>query len=293
MFLLYAIPFLYLICFGGLAYYIIRIIHAGTETYNKVYTEETSRQFADIFLFIPPRRIADLAWAASVASFLLIFLIAGDFSSTAGMIRGFIIGALAAGLTLNLPRWYLAILKRRRAEQFNEQLIDALMTMSNALRSGSSIIQAFEHIVRQNTLPISQEFNLFLQETRLGVRFEEALANLNARVNSDDLTIMIRAIEIARQTGGNLTEVFDKISAMIRERMRIQKRIMALTSQGRLQGIVVGIMPVLLVIAMFILDPKMMLSFFTAPAGIIIAFAALILEIAGALMIRKIINIDI
>lgn len=293
MFLPYAIPILYLICFSGLAYYIIRIIQSGAETYNKVYTEETSRQFADIFLFIPPRRISELAWAASVVTFLVLFFLAGDFSSTSGTIRGVFFGALAAGLTLNLPRWYLALLKRRRAEQFNEQLVDALMTMSNALRSGASIIQAFEHIVRQNQAPISQEFNLFLQETRLGVRFEEALANLNARINSDDLTIMIRAIEIARQTGGNLTEVFDKISAMIRERMRIQKRIMALTSQGRLQGIVVGIMPVLLVIAMFVLDPKMMISFFTAPAGIIIALAAVILEIAGALMIRKIINIDI
>jgi len=289
----YAIPILYLICFSGLAYYIIRIIQSGAETYNKVYTEETARQFADIFLFIPPRRISELAWAASVAAFLILFFLAGDFSSTSGTIRGIIFGALAAGLTLNLPRWYLAVLKRRRAEQFNEQLVDALMTMSNALRSGASIIQAFEHIVRQNQTPISQEFNLFLQETRLGVRFEDALANLNTRVNSDDLTIMIRAIEIARQTGGNLTEVFDKISAMIRERMRIQKRITALTSQGRLQGIVVGIMPVLLVIAMFVLDPKMMISFFTAPVGIIIAFAAVILEIAGALMIRKIINIDI
>lgn len=293
MFLPYAISFLYLICFAGLTFYIVQIVRTGTENYNKAYSEETSRQFADIFLFIPPRRISEMAWAASVVSFLLLFFLTGDFSSTAGTIRGLFFGALAAGLTLNLPRWYLAILKRRRAEQFNEQLVDALMTMSNALRSGSSIIQAFEHIVRQNLSPISQEFNLFLQETRLGVRFEEALANLNTRVNSDDLTIMIRAIEIARQTGGNLTEVFDKISAMIRERMRIQKRIMALTSQGRLQGIVVGIMPVLLVIAMFVLDPKMMLSFFTAPIGIIIAFAALILEIAGALMIRKIINIDI
>jgi len=293
MFSAYAIPLLYLICFSGLAYYIIGIIQSGTETYNKVYTEETSRQFADIFLFIPPRRISELAWAAAVAAFLLLFFLTGDFSSTAGTIRGFFFGALAAGLALNLPRWYLALLKRRRAEQFNEQLVDALMTMSNALRSGASIIQAFEHIVRQNLTPISQEFNLFLQETRLGVKFEDALANLNTRINCEDLTIMIRAIEIARQTGGNLTEVFDKISAMIRERMRIQKRITALTSQGRLQGIVVGIMPVFLMAAMFLLDPKMMVSFFTSPLGIIIAFVALVLEIIGALMIRKIINIDI
>lgn len=291
--LFYVIPCLYLICFAGLTFYIAQIARSGTETYNKAYTEETARKFADIFLFIPPKRIAELAWAVSMVSFLLFFILTGDFSSVAGTIRGLVISGIAAGVMLNLPRWYLAILKRRRLEQFNEQLVDGLMTMSNSLRSGSSIIQAFEHIVRQNQTPISQEFNLFLQETRLGVKFEEALANLNKRIDSEDLTIMIRAIEIARQTGGNLTEVFDKISAMIRERLRIQKRIMALTSQGRLQGIVVGVMPVILVIAMFVLDSEMMISFFTAPLGVLIAFAAIILEIIGALLIRKIIHIDI
>jgi tight adherence protein B len=291
--MLIIIPLLYLICFAGLTYYIAQIVAVGAETYNKAYSEETARQFADIFLFIPPKRIAELAWLISGLSFLLLFFLTGDFDSLAGITRGLIISGAVGGLMLNLPRWYLAILKSRRLEQFNEQLVDGLITMSNSLRSGSSIIQAFEHIVRQNQPPISQEFNLFLQETRLGVRFEEALANLNKRVASDDLTIMIRAIEIARQTGGNLTEVFDKISSLIRERLRMQKRIMALTSQGRMQGIVVGAMPVILIAAMFVLDPQMMLSFFTSPAGIIIAFIAIILEVVGALLIRKIIKIDI
>lgn len=293
MFLLYAIPTLYLVCFSGLVYYILQILKTGAETYNSAYSEETSRQFADIFLFLPPRRIVELAWSAAAVVFLLFFFVAGDFSTPAGTVRGIVVGGVAAGLTLNAPRWQLAIMKRRRLAKFNEQLVDALMTMSNSLRSGSSILQAFEHIVRQNQAPISQEFNLFLQETRLGVKFEDALANLSARVGSEDLTIMIRAIEIARQTGGNLTEVFDKISAIIRERLRIQKRIESLTAQGRMQGIIVGVMPVLLVIAMFVLDPKLMLGFFTSPLGIVIALAALLMETAGALMIRKIINIDI
>lgn len=290
---LFIIPLLYLVCFAGLTFYILQVIRTGTETYNKVYTAETSRQFADIFLFIPPQRIAELAWGCALAGFLLCFFLAGDFAAPAGVIRGLVAGGAAAGLLLNLPRWHLAILKRRRLEQFNEQLVEALMTMSNALRSGSSIIQAFEHIVRQNQAPISQEFNVFLQETRLGVKFEEALANLNQRVASEDLTIMIRAVEIARQTGGNLTEVFDKISALIRERMRIQKRITALTSQGRLQGLVVGVMPLILAIAMFILDPGLMLAFFTSGLGLVILAIAVLFEIVGALLIRKIINIDI
>ena len=196
-------------------------------------------------------------------------------------------------MALALPRWYLGILKQRRLRLFNEQLVDALMTMSSALRAGSSITQTFEHIVRQNLPPISQEFDLFLQQTRIGVKFEDALVNLEKRVNSEDLTLMIRSIEIARQTGGNLTEVFDKIAAVIRERIRIQGRILTLTSQGRMQGIVVGLLPIALVFALFLLDPAMMTAFFTSSAGILTGCLALFLELIGALLIRKIMRIDI
>ena len=209
------------------------------------------------------------------------------------MFRGLIIGGTTAVLMLALPRRILVMLKTKRLQRFNEQLVDALMSMSNALRAGASIMQAFEHIVKQGLNPIAQEFSLFLQQTRVGVKFEKALGNLEQRVNSEDLTLMIRAIEIARQTGGNLTEVFDKIAAVIRERIRIQGRILTLTSQGRMQGIVVGLMPVALVFALFLLDPTMMTAFFTSSAGILTGCLALFLELIGALLIRKIMRIDI
>ncbi|MFN2352401.1 MAG: type II secretion system F family protein, partial [Kiritimatiellia bacterium] len=109
---------------------------------------------------------------------------------------------ITGGVTLTFPNRILQFLKSKRRRDFNEQLVDALMTMSNALRSGSSILQAFEQIAKQNRNPISQEFSLFLQQTRVGVKFEEALENLNQRVDSEDLMLMVRAIEIARQRGG-------------------------------------------------------------------------------------------
>jgi len=290
---LWLIPTLYLVCFSGLAYAFLLALRAGAESYERVYSEQTARQFADIFYFIPPRRIRDLAWTAAIAFFLIFFFFAGDFKNVAGFLRGLFIGTMAGLVALALPRWYLAILKQRRLRLFNEQLVDALMTMSSALRAGSSIMQTFEHIVRQNLLPISQEFDLFLQQTRIGVKFEDALVNLEKRVNSEDLTLMIRSIEIARQTGGNLTEVFDKIAAVIRERIRIQGRILTLTSQGRMQGIVVGLLPIALVFALFLLDPAMMTAFFTSSAGILTGCLALFLELVGALLIRKIMRIDI
>jgi len=290
---LWLIPTLYLVCFSGLTYAFMLALRAGADSYERVYSEQTARQFADIFFFIPPRRIRDLAWTAAIAFFLIFFFFAGNFETVAGFLRGLFIGVLAGLVALALPRWYLGILKQRRLRLFNEQLVDALMTMSSSLRAGSSITQAFEHIVRQNQPPISQEFNLFLQQTRIGVKFEDALVKLEQRVGSEDLTIMIRSIEIARQTGGNLTEVFDKIASVIRERTRIQGRIRTLTAQGRMQGIVVGLLPIALLFALFMLDPAMMTAFFTSGIGIMIGCLALFLEIAGALMIRKIMRIDI
>jgi tight adherence protein B len=134
---------------------------------------------------------------------------------------------------------------------------------------------------------------VFLQQTRVGVRFEDALAQLGDRIASEDLTLMIAAIEIARKTGGNLTEVFDKIAATIRERARIEGRIRSLTAMGRLQGIVVGAMPALLLLALSLLEPKMIKTFVTSLPGIITLVVVVLLEIAGGLVIRKIIRIKV
>ena len=116
---------------------------------------------------------------------------------------------------------------------------------------------------------------------------------MDQRVVSEDLTLMIIAIETARQTGGNLTEVFEKIAATIRERMRIQGRIRSLTAQGRLQGIIVGSMPLLLMLAMTGIDPIMMKAFFTSHAGWFMLGVVVVFEVLGALVIRKIIRIQV
>jgi tight adherence protein B len=148
-------------------------------------------------------------------------------------------------------------------------------------------------VVREGQNPISQEFGTFIHQTRVGMRMDEALESMRERVGSDDLTLMVGAIEVARQTGGNLTEVFEKIAHTVRERMRIEQRIRTLTAQGRLQGIVVGCMPLLLGVAMFMLDPAMMAAFLKSGAGMAVLVLVGILEILGALVIRKIIAIDV
>ena len=287
------IPLLYALCFAGLAYIIGLAINEGMEGYAHTYTAETARGFEDIFLFIPAKRLLDIARLSALAVFLLFFFLLGDFGSSGGLIRGGVFGLLAALAALNAPRVILHVLRQRRLQRFNLQLLDSLLNMSNALKAGFSILQTFETVVRERRNPIAQEFGMFLQQIRLGLRFEDALKQMDQRVGSEDLTLMIIAIETARQTGGNLTEVFEKIASTIRERMRIQGRIRSLTAQGRLQGIIVGCMPILLMVAMTAIDPIMMRNFFTSHLGWGLLGVVVVFEVLGALVIRKIISIQV
>ena len=289
----WAICFLFFLTFAGLAYVFLQAIFAGAEAYSGQYSSDTARQFEDIFVFIPPRRIAELGWASAATAFLLVFLLTGSFGQRQGMLVGLTFGLLAAVLALQAPRYLLVFLKRRRLQRFNLQLVDTLVSMSNALKAGFSIMQTFESVTRSGENPIAQEFGLFLQQMRVGVPFAEALHNMEDRVASDDLTLVVQSIEIARQTGGNLTEIFEKISATIRERMRIEARIRTLTAQGRLQGFVVGAMPIVILLAMMVVDPELMKPFLHSPIGVATMVGVVILVTCGALMIRKIIRIDI
>ena len=148
-------------------------------------------------------------------------------------------------------------------------------------------------VIESGNDPIRQEFSVLLQQLRVGMSFDDALASLDRRVGSDDLTLVCTAIDIARKTGGNLTEIFDRISDTIRGRMRIERRVKTLTAQGRMQGIIVSAMPFVLGIAMTVLKPDMMVPFLMSVKGAgCIALAAALVGV-GWMFIRKIIKIDV
>ena len=289
----FLIPLLFLLCFGGLAWVIGHSMRDASEQYASVYMTETARELENLFLFIPPQRLMVIARLTAIGSFAVVALMTTDFNSPGGMIRGLFLGSLAAFGMLMLPRAVVRRLRQKRLLAFNTQLVDALVAMSNALRAGFSIQQAFESIVKEGKKPIGQEFSVFLQQMRIGVRFEDALRNLEERVGSEDLTLMVRAIEIARQTGGNLTETFDRIAETIRERTRIEGRIRALTAMGRLQGIVVGLIPIFLLVVLTLMDPKMMMSFYGSTTGVMLLCLMVLLEAIGFYVIKKIVNIRV
>jgi tight adherence protein B len=279
--------------FMGLTYVLLSALYSGADEYSGAYSEDTARQFEDVFLFIPPKRLAELGWVIAAIVFISIFFVAGGMRSANGTIVGGILATVFGAVSLRLPRLLLAVLRARRLRKFNLQLVDTLVSMSNALKAGFSIAQTFESVARDGDKPISQEFNVFLQQTRVGVSFSDALDKLQERVGSDDLKLVCLAIETARQTGGNLTEIFEQISGTIRERMRIENRIRTLTSQGKLQGIVVGSMPILIGVALMIVDPGLMLPFLHSLTGVVVLASVAILITLGGLIIRKIIRIDV
>ncbi len=287
------VPGLYALCFAGLTYVLMKALQDASASYASEYTEDTARQFEDLFLFIPPNRLLEIARVSAVVLFIVTFLLTGRFDSLPSVLLGVVAASLMACLALFAPKVLLRILKARRLKRFNEQLVDGLTTMSNALRAGFSILQAFESVVKERRNPIAQEFGMLLQQIRVGVRFEDALHDLDRRVGSEDLTLVLLSIETARQTGGNLTEVFDTIAATVRERMRIQGRINSLTAQGKLQGVIIGLTPFLLMLVMTVLDAPMMTKFFVSKPGMGMVAGVFVLEAIGFYFIRKIITIDI
>jgi len=188
-----------------------------------------------------------------------------------------------------LARW----LDERRRNKFNMQLPDALATMSNALRAGFSISQAFDSVVEMGDAPMCEEFRILQQQLRIGMSFEDALESMSKRVGSDDLTLVTTAILISRKTGGNVTEIFDKISDTIRGRQKIERKVRTLTAQGRIQGIIVSALPVVLGLIMTVIKPQMMIPFLFSGTGALCILAMIVLITFGWLIIRKIIKIDV
>ena len=184
-------------------------------------------------------------------------------------------------------------LDARRRARFNQQLPEAIAVMTNALRAGFSISQAFDSVVEQGESPMSEEFAILQQQLKLGMGFEDAVESMSRRVGSDDLTLVTTAILISRRTGGNVTEIFDRIAETIRGRMKVERKVRSLTAQGRLQGVVVSLMPFVLGLLMTILRPGLMIPFLSSPAGMLAVLATCVLIAFGWLMIRRIVRIDV
>lgn len=278
---------------AGLAWALLSAVSESSKEATGIYESEITHSLESMFLFIPARKLVDLSFMLAATVFMLVMLPFCRTEPSWLIPTGLIISIIPASAAFFLPKWLIHHLKVRRLERFNLQLLEVLPMMSNALRAGFSINQAFESVVENSDNPMRQEIALFLQQLRVGVSFSEALVAFDERVGSEDLTLICTAIDIARKSGGNLTEVFDTIADTIRARLRIQQHIKTLTAQGRLQGLIIGAMPFLLGIGMFIFKPSLMKPFVCSIIGGITIIAVTALVAVGGLIIRKIVTIDI
>lgn len=192
-----------------------------------------------------------------------------------------------------IPRWYLKKKQSERLSKFNLGLPDMLTTVVGSLRAGFSFPQALRSVADEAESPIKEEMEIVLKEMQYGTSLEESLNSLKERMPSEDLDLMIQAILIQRQVGGNLATVLDKIIETIRDRTKIQGQIKTLTAQGRLSGIVIALLPFLLSLFLYFIQPDYIGTLFTHPIGIALIIAAVISGIIGFILIKKITTIEV
>jgi tight adherence protein B len=255
-----------------------------------------SRELARADLKLKPSEFLGI-WAAvtvgTPAAFFVIGFVVPSFGSIIALIGGLVLGFIA-------PRVWLNRRKSGRLGAFNKQLPDTITLVANALRAGSSFLQAIELVVRESRPPVSTEFARVIREVNLGLPFDQAMENMVRRMKSDDFELMATAINIQHSVGGNLAEILDSIAYTIRERVRIKGEIRTLTAQQRLSGYVVGLLPFGLAGFIFLAaptffdpmwDPKVSVA--GLPAGIIILGAGFLMMMIGFTFIQKIVDIEV
>jgi tight adherence protein B len=205
-----------------------------------------------------------------------------------------VLGLLAAVIGWFAPRWFVGYRQGQRLNAFNDQLGDCLNLMVNGLRSGYSVLQAMEAVSREMPPPISGEFARVVQEVQIGLPLDQALANMLRRIKSDDLDLVVTAINVQREVGGNLAEILDVISFTIRERVRIKGEIRTLTAQGRYSGYVISLLPIGLGLVLFCVNRPYVSRLFTSGwCGWAMVICGLLMIATGFIAIQKIVTIEV
>jgi tight adherence protein B len=236
-------------------------------------------------------------WAGAIVGLPVLFFLIGFVVPS---LQSPLMLLLALFLGFIIPRFWLRRRKSSRLNAFNKQLPDTITLIANALRAGSSFLQAIELVVREARPPINTEFGRVIREVNLGLPFDVALENMVRRVKSEDFELMATAIAIQHQVGGNLAEILDSIAFTIRERVRIKGEINTLTAQQRLSGYVVAGLPIGLAAILFVIAPSFFKPMFDKPPDVIgIPVGVILLVVGGVAMfigfqvIRKIVDIEV
>jgi tight adherence protein B len=293
--------------------------------FRKSQVEERLETFADVEALKPPeefvkedrgsflteqlnKAVAGRGFAANIA----IELARADLKITVGEYLALLVIAVILGGALGLfifrnpvfalagavggffaPRVYIGFAQGQRLTKFNNQLGDTLNLMVNGLRAGYSVLQAMEAVSREMPSPMSTEFGRVVQEVQLGLTVEQALDNMLRRVTSEDLDMVVTAINVQREVGGNLGEILEVISHTIRERVRIKGEVKTLTAQGMMTGYVISGVPIALFLLIFLINRPYAVRLFEFPCGVGMLVCGIVLIVSGFFAMMKIVQIEV
>ena len=241
-----------------------------------------------MFIDIPPQRILIALFCLSFGLGSLVFL-----AFLPHLFPGIPFAIVVTIIGWKAPKPVVDWLYGRRVDKFILQMVDALGLMSNGMKSGLSVVQSMGLVTQEMPNPVRQEFSLILSQNKVGVSLEEAFTNLSKRIKSDDVEMFVTSVNILKETGGNLAETFDTIVSTIRERIKVENKIKALTMMGFMQGVVVMMIPPILGMVFYTTDPAFMRPLFSTPIGWVIIMVILLLESVGFFVIMKVIKIDV
>ncbi len=241
-----------------------------------------------LFYKIDPQKLTIGLLIFALGGALLIFSM---FTWMGSIVAGIIFGIIFIFIAFQLPKPVMKFLVNRRKNIFQSQMVDGLNLMSSGLRAGLSLPQSFGMVVDELPNPIAQEFNLVLQQNRLGVGLDEALEGMNERMQLDDVQMFVTSINILRETGGNLSETFDTISEIIRERVRLQQKISVYVAQGLNQGRILSAMPFVMMVILGFSNPVGLKKLLTTPIGWILMALVVGLVSIYFFIVKKIITI--
>lgn len=230
-----------------------------------------------------------------VAPFLLIAVILALFAFVGALVAGFAIefALITSAVGASVPFLVAQFKRQRRFARFEEQFPDAMELLSRAVRAGHAFTTAFSLIAEEMADPVAEEFRITFQQQNLGLPLRDALANMAERVPLPDVRIFIAALEIQRESGGNLGEILNNLSAVVRERFKILREVEVLTAEGRLSMYVLTAMPFIVLALLYMTNPDYIAPLFTDPVGRRALWGAAIMQFIGYLIIRKMVRIKV
>ena len=272
--------------FISAAAFVFWLMTAGEEfmaEYKEKFTENADANAADMFMTVDAGRLFVINLVSVVLIPVLILVITHEWIIPLGVFV----------FLLFVPVIIYRIMHKKRLKKFEEQLPDGLIMMAGSMQAGASLNIAIDNLIKEQPAPLSQEFELLNREQRIGVDFELSLDHMDERVPIQDFAMFTSAIKINRDIGGNLAEILKKLSDTLRKKHQMEGKIDSLTAQGRLQGVVMTGLPVLLGVLLYFLEKDAMSQLWTTKVGYVVLAVIIIMEFLGYIMIKKITTINV